>query len=61
MRLLVINKDIANKSGYNLFRVFADDYLGMEIDLSKKSIIKLETYLLITKDMLYNFFCSMVL
>jgi len=54
--ILFTNKSVLNKGGYNLFHVFANDYLGMVHDCYKSGKITAMTFEHIKKDMYYNFF-----
>lgn len=53
-----INQDVPKKGGYNLFRVFAVDYLTILEVAQSDNIISTKTFKKIKKDLFFNFLIS---
>ncbi|MCZ4224373.1 glycosyltransferase family 2 protein [Pedobacter rhodius] len=53
--LLFFNQEVGNKGGYNLFRVFAVEFLNMANELRINSIIVDKTFNKIKRDMFFTF------
>jgi hypothetical protein len=55
-RSFVVNKQINNKGGYNIFKVFSDDFLNLLKSQKSKKIISHHTYNKIKRKLLIDFF-----